>query len=705
MISSSERAADGCVRYSADVPVHVTIFLATLLLCCVSRGQTRVDFGATAKLADNGQLLRVPRSFAKAEKRAIFWKALEANPGAFSELALFTRWSDEARPVDFHRKAIKDVRDFMADAHARGYVAGVNVLPTVAFPEDYAVQHVAGARNRVTEKGVEQRGTLCLRSPVTLKLVHDLCALYASAGVDFVYLDDDVDLAHCYCPDCLRRFAELSGCAVTGAADVCAARNAADPDVRRRARNAWIDLADESRAAFFSAAAKGAHSVSPKVGVGCMTCAAAISDRAGKLWSEALAGEAKTPVRWRPGGGCWSDQSKGEMLAKLENIVQQIRGVPASAEVQAELECFPYHGLQKTPGFIGYEAMLYVAWGCDAVAFNLFGGDPEALADEFRGSLERAAAVAPTLRDLRRTFGERPAEGVAYPWGRFALTDVSRDWSDWGLAPRPTAFACIGLPIASDPAAAQVLLVDEAAARGLSPSALTNALSGGVYLDAAALTALTERGFGDLVGFAISNDAPRTAGFRDLDHPLNLPGYRKRRIRYSLNGGRESRVPLLVRRSDKAEFTSESVLSAFADERCGYNGGVFENALGGRVAVCTQLPFVECEGLPRAEHLKRTLRWLSKDSLPGYVKSFHRVLFRARGDVFFAANVACEELRNVEFALRTKDEVDCTVWEGGLVRERLTLRPVSADGAYSIYRLQRLPNLGEVLLGKRVRTH
>ena len=71
MISSSERAADGCVRYSADVPVHVTIFLATLLLCCVSRGQTRVGFGATAKLADNGQLLRVPRSFAKAEKRAV----------------------------------------------------------------------------------------------------------------------------------------------------------------------------------------------------------------------------------------------------------------------------------------------------------------------------------------------------------------------------------------------------------------------------------------------------------------------------------------------------------------------------------------------------------------------------------------------------------------------------------------------------------
>ena len=663
------------------------VFVAVCLLVCLGRAD-----GAS------GQLLRVPNVYSCAERSAAFWRALDARAGTFSDLALFTRWSNEARTPEFHRGELPRVRAFVEAAHQRGYRVGVNILPTVAFPEDYGVQRLEGARNRVTAQGVEQRGTLCLRSPVTVAAVREICAIYASAGVDFIYLDDDVDLAHCHCPDCCRRFSELSGQPVKGAADVRAALDAADPAVRELARNAWIDLADESRALLYSAAEQGAHGVSPKIELGCMTCGAAISDRAGELWSSALGGASGTRVRWRPGGGCWSDHSRGELLTKLEHIGLQVRGVPAAVEIQAELECFPYHGLLKSPGFLGYEALLYVAWGCDSVAFNMLGGDPGSLDDEFRGYLDRAQTVAPELRRLRTVFAETPSEGFAYAWGRFALTAPSRGWRDWQFAPMPNALEPIGLPAASDPARASVLLVDRATAEGLSSAALTNVLSGGAYLDAGALEVLTDRGFGEFVGFAVSNSAPRTAGFRDLGHPLNLPGCRVRRIRFSLDSGRESRVPLLMRTSARAEFVSESIASTFVGERLGFNGGVFENALGGRIAVCTQLPFSECESMPRAEHLKRTLRWLSREMIPGYVHSFHRVALRARGGSFFAANFATEALRDVRFALRGSRTYACMVYEGGCVRARFELKPERADGAYSVYRLPVLPNLGEVLM-------
>ena len=655
----------------------------------------------SAEADSYGQLLRVPRGYAADELRPAFWQAIDAHPGAFTELAMFSPWTDEAETLEFHRAFLPRLRAFAAEAKQRGFRVGLNLLPTLAFPEVYETQRVANAQSRLTERGVEHTGTLCPRSKVTTDYVRDLVALYATAGLDFIYLDDDVDLAHCYCPGCQRRFAELSGIAVWNSWDVRASLDAKDPEVRRRARNAWIDLQDENRALVYVAAAEGAHSVSEKIEVGCMTCNVALSDRAGKMWSDALSGKAETVARWRPGGGCWTDQSRDGLMTKLELNVLQLRGVPASVKTEAELETFPYHGLLKTPGFLGFEAMNYIAWGCDSVTYNMLGPEPAALWDEFKGYLDRAQEIALSLRKVHEAVGETPATGIGYAWGRFALTAPSRKWAGSSLVRRPTDFACIGIPTASGPETMSVVLLDRDAAEGLSGAEVTNLLARGVYLDTEALVALRSRGFGGLVGFDVQGDVPRTAGFRDLDHPLNLPGCRIRRIRYSVGKGRESRVPNLVKTDARAEFTSELIELPFGGAHLGFNGGVFENALGGRVAVCTQLPYSECEGLPRAEHLKRVMRWLSHDELPGYVHSFHRVAFRARGAAYYAANFACEALKDVEFAILGSAAFSCSVYEGGVLQTELELAPVGRDGPYSIYRLPIFPNLGTALLTPR----
>lgn len=643
-----------------------------------------------------GQLLRVHSGLAKPEHRARFWKELDARPGAFNQLALFSPWSEGVAALETHRGKIGDFTAFMEEAHRRGYVAGVNILPGVAFPENFPTQRVAGARNRVNEQGQVQVGTLCLDSQVTRDYIRDLCALYAAAGADFIYLDDDVDLAHCCCPSCCARLSKLAGLDLKDAAAVRAARDGKDLAVRERVRNAWIDFADETRAAVFAAAADGAHAVSPKVGVGCMTCGAANSDRCGALWTKAMKGTSDAVVRWRPGGGNWTDKSLGTLMTKLANNALQTWGVPEDVDVQAELECFPYHGLQKTAGYLGFEALAFVAWGTDSVAYNMLGYEAESLGDEFRDRLDRAQAIAPSLRRLHEAFGNVPATGIAYPWKRYMLTAKDRNWQLFGaMNSRPISFDEIGLPCATTTESTKVLLIDHTAAVGMDEAEVKDALSHGVFLDAAALTALVGRGFGEHLGFKIGGFASRRAGSRDLDHPLNLPGRRKRSIHYSLSSGRENRIALLERTSPKAEFTAE----AMEDEKgVGFIGGVFENALGGRVGVSTLLAFDECEGLPRAEHLKRLFRWLSRETLPGYVKSFHRTALRARDKAFYAMNISTDEQRDLELALPGDGVYEAELFVGGVLKERFKLKPVARDGGYSIYRVPVLPNLGSVLL-------
>jgi hypothetical protein len=52
---------------------------------------------------------------------------------------------------------------------------------------------------------------------------------------------------------------------------------------------------------------------------------------------------------------------------------------------------------------------------------------------------------------------------------------------------------------------------------------------------------------------------------------------------------------------------------------------VFENPLGGRIAVCGYYPWSFLHNLSKSTQMKSVMRWLSRDRLPAYVASFHKV--------------------------------------------------------------------------------
>jgi len=52
---------------------------------------------------------------------------------------------------------------------------------------------------------------------------------------------------------------------------------------------------------------------------------------------------------------------------------------------------------------------------------------------------------------------------------------------------------------------------------------------------------------------------------------------------------------------------------------------VFANRAGGRIAVCGYFPWSFLHSLSKSAQMKSVLRWLSRDRLPGYVASFHKM--------------------------------------------------------------------------------
>ena len=61
------------------------------------------------------------------------------------------------------------------------------------------------------------------------------------------------------------------------------------------------------------------------------------------------------------------------------------------------------------------------------------------------------------------------------------------------------------------------------------------------------------------------------------------------------------------------------------------SSGVFENALGGLICVAGYFPWSFLQNYSKSAQLKTVFRWLSRDTLPAYVASYHKINLWVRG--------------------------------------------------------------------------
>jgi hypothetical protein len=263
---------------------------------------------------------------------------------------------------------------------------------------------------------------------------------------------------------------------------------------------------------------------------------------------------------------------------------------------------------------------------------------------------------------LAKHLGRRPLAGIHPAWNKdtAAACDLAGG-SFFGFGRflgESTRLFEIGLPIDYSARGASVVLLSDDNLMAFSKDEVRTMLSGGVFMDTQALARLNEMGFADLTGF----DADRVVTIdcieRMTDHPLNRQfAGRERDCRQSFY---HHAARTLKPRDPKAGVLT-NVVDYAGDEVAPCVMGVFENRLGGRVCVAGYFPWTFLHSLSKSSQMKSVLRWLSKDRLPAYVDSFHKINLWVRepsrdGAAMAMTNSCLDAARDVALLIRTDRE-------------------------------------------------
>ncbi len=338
-------------------------------------------------------------------------------------------------------------------------------------------------------------------------------------------------------------------------------------------------------------------------------------------WAEVLSGPEHAPVYWRPGGGFYEDSSTGGLAGKSHEVGRQVSLLPRHVvSIQSEIENFPYHRLKKAAHITVLEAASHMAAGCTGAAFNVLSGNDEPL-DEF-------TPLVAAIRDARPLYDLAARHlGRDRPVGVFAAWDKNSWAADVGMLGQAPSIWEIGLPAAYSPADAAVTLLFQQSIATMSDEQIRDVLSQSVYLDAETLDTLNRRGFGPLTGIAVERAIHEDCIEELTDHPLNSPyAGRQRDCRqsfYHLPGH-------VLRLAHPQAQTLARLVDYTGQENAATSMALFENELGGRIVVCGYYPWSFLHNLSKSSQMKSVMRWLSRDRLPAYVASFHKVNLWAR---------------------------------------------------------------------------
>ena len=200
-------------------------------------------------------------------------------------------------------------------------------------------------------------------------------------------------------------------------------------------------------------------------------------------------------------------------------------------------------------------------------------------------------------------------------------------------------------------------------------------------MDAEALAQLNRLGFGDLTGFEVvkSDKVDRIEHF--TNHPLN--GSFAGASRDNRQSFWKSEAFTLKPNSANAKIIS-TLIDYSGREVSPCTSGTFENKLGGRIFIAGYYPWTFMENKSKSTQMKSIFRWLSNQTLPGYIESFHRINLWIRepnqGKIALAfTNASFDEAKNVILKLRTENK---TIKLYDMQCKETTITSSGTDGVY-----------------------
>lgn len=587
--------------------------------------------------------------------------------GVTDEVTFFTSETHAPLPLEVIKERTSVLKERMEQTRKRGYRTGINILTTIGHHNENLDNSLKGDYTFMTNiDGEICRGSFCPNDENMRGYIRNIYQMITQANPDYIWIDDDVRFGHmpiglgCFCDNCVAIFEKETGKKYMRES-LKKAFNEGTTDEKLKIREAWLQHNRNTISRLFELIEKTVHEISPVMPLGFMTGDRFFEGYDFAYWAKILAGPNHAQVMWRPGGGYYDDINTNGLAGKSHDIGRQVSVLPEEVvSIQSEIECFPYQRLKKAANIVALEAASYIASGCTGTAFNVLTMYDEPL-DEYKLLVSKLLETRPFLDLMAKSLGRSPIIGVQSFWNKNSYITGNLKNGNWTSSGNPVVsheMYDIGLPTCYSNEHSTVSILGKDNIFALPKEKIEGLLSGGVYIDAETLQQLNDMGFGDLTGFEVVGSEIIDRIERFTDHPLNgeFAG-RKRDNRQSFW---KSDAYTLKKTNENAQALS-TLIDYTGNEVSACTSGIFENKLGGRICVAGYYPWTFMENLSKSSQMKFIFRWLSKDSLPGYIASFHKINLWIRepqnGKIALAfSNSTFDQVEDVILMLRTKNK-------------------------------------------------
>ncbi len=606
------------------------------------------------------------------------------------EITFFTSETHAPLPLDVIRQRTVILKERMEQAGKRGYKTGINILTTIGHHNENLDNSLKGDYTYMTNiNGEVCHGSFCPNDEKMREYIRNIYQLTAQANPDYIWIDDDIRFGHmpiglgCFCDNCLKIFEKETGTKYTRES-LKKVLNEGPVEEKLKLREEWLQHNRNTISRLFELIEKTVHGINQVMPLGFMTGDRFYEGYDFDNWAKILAGPNHTPVIWRPGGGYYNDNNTNELVGKSHDIGRQVSVLPEEViSIQSEIECFPYQRLKKAANMVVLEACSHIAAGCTGAAFNVLSMYDEPL-DEYEPLVARLQESRPFFDLLAKSLGRTELTGIQTFWNKNSFITGKLAEGNWLSSGNPVVshdLYNIGLPTCYSGKNAQVTILGKDNVFALSKEEIKNLLSGGVYMDAETLQQLNDMGFGGLTGFEVVGSEKIDRIEKFTSHPLNgqFAG-RKRDNRQSF----WKSPAFTLRKTDKNAQVLSGLVDYTGREVSGFTSGIVENKLGGRICVAGYYPWTFMENLSKSSQMKAVFRWLSKDSLPGYIDSFQKINLWIRksenGKIALAfTNSSFDPAKDIALMLRTENK---TIKLYDMKCGKTVIRSSGEDGPY-----------------------
>jgi len=553
--------------------------------------------------------------------------------GICDEITFFTSDTHSPLPLDTIKSRADILGKRMQEIRKLGFSTGINILSTIGHHNENLCNSLSGDLTNMTDiEGNVCLGSFCPNDEKVRNYIRTAYKYITSARPDYIWIDDDIRLLghmpivhSCFCDHCLQIFKMEYGEKYTRES-LKKAVNASSFEESLIIRQQWLQHNRNTIAELLRLIEKTVHEINPELPIGFMTGDRFFEGYDFDQLAVILSGPGNVEVRWRPGGGFYSDERLSELIGKSHDIGRQVSLLPECIKsIQSEIENFPYQLLKKGARITALEAASHIASGCTGIAFNILPEFDEPM-QEYNAFMEKLMRYRPFYDLLVRELGRSKPEGVYTGWTKESYASVNLFQGDWfkGNVNDITGSQAVemfelGIPAAYSQECANVTAISGDTVYGMNEKQIIKMLSSGVYMDAKALINLNRMGYSEFTGFDVERFIEEDCIEVFCDHMLNTNfSGRKRDCRQSF-----WKAPGAVLKSvDKTSETLAKMVDYGGIELASCCMGIYENKLGGRICAAGYYPWTFLQSFPKASQVRKVICWLSKYSIPAYIDSY-----------------------------------------------------------------------------------